>query len=88
MRLQSGRKTSCTVCEGNDGRSFRIVLDDAIHLIEEGETLQQAVVRQQAEWTRKVWNEWPNEWVITEKEFSEQVELANQIVSELISEGK
>lgn len=68
MKLQSGRETSCIVCEGADGKSFRIVLDDVIHPIESGETLESAVIRQQAAWTRRIWNEWPNEWVIDENE--------------------
>ena len=66
MKTTTGRETTCFVAPGWDERSFRIVLDDAIHRIKKGENLEQAVRRQQAEWSRIVWPENPECWIVGE----------------------
>jgi hypothetical protein len=63
LRKMNGEEDRTIVVHGNDGKSFRIVLDDVYHEIREGETLEQAVRRQQAAWTRKVWADMPECWI-------------------------
>ena len=63
LTRRNGQKTSVIVCEGSDCKSFRIVLDDVIHPIPPGMTLEQAVKRQQAEQSRKLWPDDPDWWI-------------------------
>ena len=63
LRKMNGEDDRTIVIPGKDGKSFRIVLDDVYHEIREGETLEQAVRRQQAAWTRKVWADMPECWI-------------------------
>ena len=63
LRKMNGEEDRTIVVPGKDGKSFRIVLDDVCHETREGETLEQAVRRQQAAWTRKVWADMPEYWI-------------------------
>ena len=62
LERRNGTKTSVYVCEGADAKSFRIVLDDVIHFIPDGMTLEQAVQRQQHRHTMKLWPDSPEWW--------------------------
>jgi hypothetical protein len=62
LERRNGQKGSVYVCEGADGKSFRIVLDDVIHVVPDGMTLEQAVQRQQYRHTMKLWPENPEWW--------------------------
>lgn len=68
----NGEEDRTIVVPGKDGKSFRVVLDDVYHEIKEGETLEQAVRRQQAAWTRKVWADTPECWIDEELGFVDE----------------
>ena len=62
LERRNEQKTSVLVCVGEDDKSFRIVLDDVIHFIPDGMTLEQAVQRQQHRHTMKIWPDNPEWW--------------------------
>lgn len=64
----NGEKTSVLVCVGADGKSFRVVLDDILHTIESGETLEAAVMRQQAELSKRMWPDDPHWQIVDQNE--------------------
>lgn len=55
LKRNNGTEHTVYVVLGKHGDTFRVVLDDVSHNIEFGESLEQAVRRQQAEMTKRIW---------------------------------
>lgn len=66
MTRKSGDRCSTDVVLGADGKSFRVVLDDARHPIEPGETIETAATRQAAAMTRRIWPDDEQYQIVTE----------------------
>lgn len=68
LKRRNGQKADILVCIGEDEKSFRIVLDDAIHQIAKESTLEESVRRQQAAQSRRSWPENPEWWIVNNEE--------------------